>query len=101
MKETGKVSTRDDDLVWLPLESQRNLAVESTRRAVGASSRALTASSEAMLLDTGCWNGHGKIATVVNGLTFRSNFDSGNLARVILPAEQGGVGGVYQLWTAR
>ncbi|CAM9542163.1 unnamed protein product, partial [Hapterophycus canaliculatus] len=51
--------------------------------------------------DTRCWKGPGKITTVVNGLTFRSTFDSGNLARVILPAEQGGAGGIYQLWTAR
>ncbi|CAN0189002.1 unnamed protein product [Ectocarpus sp. 12 AP-2014] len=49
----------------------------------------------------GCWEGPGKITTVVNGLTFRSTWCSGNLARVVLPAEQGGVGGVYQLWTAR
>lgn len=42
-----------------------------------------------------------KIRVVVNSLTFRSDFDSGNLMKVILPAEQNGVGGVYQLWTAR
>lgn len=42
-----------------------------------------------------------KIRVVVNLLTFRSDFDSGNLMKVILPAEQGGIGGVYQLWTAR
>lgn len=47
------------------------------------------------------WTGPGKIRTVVNSLTFRSDFDSGNLMKVILPAEQGGAGGVYQLWTAR
>lgn len=47
------------------------------------------------------WTGPAKTTTVVNGLTFRSNFDSGNLMKVVLPAEQGGVGGIYQLWTAR
>ncbi|CAM9283901.1 unnamed protein product [Pylaiella littoralis] len=58
-------------------------------------------SSSAVPKGKGCWSGPGKITTVVNGLTFRSTFDSGNLARVALPAEQGGVGGVYKLWTAR
>lgn len=48
------------------------------------------------------WTGPGKTNTVVNGLTFRSDFDSGNLMRVeALPAEQEGADGVYQLWTAR
>ncbi|CAM9108280.1 unnamed protein product, partial [Laminaria digitata] len=48
------------------------------------------------------WTGPGKTNTVVNGLTFRSDFDSGNLMKVVaLPAEQEGADGVYQLWTAR
>lgn len=51
--------------------------------------------------ETRTWTGPGKIRTVVNTLTFRSDFDSGNLMKVILPAEQGGAGGIYQLWTAR
>lgn len=53
------------------------------------------------IAEKGCWTGPAKTTTVVNGLTFRSDFDSGNLMRVVLPAELGGVGGVYQLWTAR
>lgn len=51
--------------------------------------------------DKGFWTGPAKITTVVNGLIFRSNFDSGNLVKVVMPAEQGGSGGVYLLWTAR
>ena len=48
------------------------------------------------------WTGPGKTNTVVNGLTFRSDFDSGNLMKVVaLSTDQEGADGVYQLWTAR
>ncbi|CAM9301550.1 unnamed protein product, partial [Choristocarpus tenellus] len=48
------------------------------------------------------WKGPGKSRTVVNGLTFRSDFDSGNLMKVTRDEGQGaGFGGLYHLWTAR
>lgn len=47
------------------------------------------------------WMGPAKTRTLINGLTFRSDFDSGNLMKVLLTTEHGECGGIYQLWTAR
>lgn len=55
------------------------------------------------VLNEGFSTGPAKTITVVNGLTFQSNFDAGNLMKVVPVAELDDTETrtVYQLWTAR
>lgn len=55
------------------------------------------------VVNEGFWTGPAKTITVANGLTFRSNFDAGNLMKVVPVTELEGTGTrtVYELWTAR